>query len=232
MEILRFAGFVDELGRGKTLIFSESLKSGKKLPQVILEKSGRYDRWRLNLYDGTKNTIQLKLLSRLKETYTDEHKALIANALVLWRDRPVAEIRQYIDGESLPLFAAVLADINGPIFYYEKEDKIVLRRWTRILLGEGKDSKQLSIPEEQDLQNFSYDLQTKYHKGYITPKELRDLAGMGHTKSEMTISSNLLHKWTEDGIVEKIKKGIYRFVPRTTRLTSMLELLQERLKIE
>lgn len=232
MEILRLAGFVDELGRGKTLIFSESLKNGKKPPQVVLEKSGRYDRWRLYLYDGTKDIIQLKLLSRLKETYLDEHKALIANALVLWKDQSVAEIRQYIDGESLPLFLTVLADINGPIFYYEKEDKIVLRRWTRILLGEGKDSKQLSMPEEQDLQDFSYDIQTRYHKGYITPKELRDLAGMGHTKSEMTISSNLLHKWTQEGVVDKIRNGVYRFVPRTAPITSILELLQERLKTD
>ncbi len=232
MEILRLAGFVDELGRGKTLIFSESLKNGKKPPQVVLEKSGRYDRWRLYLYDGTKDIIQLKLLSRLKETYPDEHKALIANALVLWKDQSVAEIRQYIDGESLPLFLTVLADINGPIFYYEKEDKIVLRRWTRILLGEGKDSKQLSMPEEQDLQDFSYDIQTRYYKSYITPKELRDLAGMGHTKSEMTISSNLLHKWTQEGVVDKIRKGVYRFVPKTAPMTSILELLQERLKTD
>ena len=47
MEVLRVAGHVDELGRGKNLIFSDSIKNGKRSPEVILERAGRYDRWKL-----------------------------------------------------------------------------------------------------------------------------------------------------------------------------------------
>ena len=35
MEALRIAGFVDELGRGKNVIFSESIKTGKRPPKCI-----------------------------------------------------------------------------------------------------------------------------------------------------------------------------------------------------
>jgi hypothetical protein len=94
MEVLRIAGFVDELGRGKNLIFAESLRHGKNPPEVIIEESGRYDRWRLFLYGSPQNRIQLRLLNRLREFYPDEQKALIANALVLWRGRSVTDIRQ------------------------------------------------------------------------------------------------------------------------------------------
>ena len=70
-----------------------------------------------------------------------QHKALIARALILWNKQPVSQIKRYIDSESVPLFAEVLRDLDGPILFYEKEDRIVLQRWVRVLLEEGKDSK-------------------------------------------------------------------------------------------
>jgi len=225
MESLRLSGHVDELGLGKSVIFGESLRNGKRPPQVVLEAGHRYDRWRLFLYGGHSDDTQLRLLQRCRQTYPEERKALIANALVLWRDRPVAEIRKFIDGESLPVFAEVLTDLNGPIFYYRKEDRIVLRRWAAVLLGEGKDSKQLSIPEEESLLALAYELRTKYHKGYVTPKELRELAGMGHTHSEGVLISMLLHKWGQNGIVERVKKGLYRFVPREAQRSELARVL-------
>lgn len=211
METLRLAGFVDELGRGKNLIFADSLTYGKQPPYVSIEKGGRYDRWRLMLYGGAKNNTQIRMLNRLKEMYKDEQKALIANALVLWRGDTVSSIRKYVDGESSPLFAEILSDLTGPIFYYKEKDEIILRRWASILLGEGKDSKQLSAAEEADLQNFARKMQLEYRHGYITPREFRELAAMGHTKSEQTLSSRLLKKWHEKGVVRKVKKGLYQF---------------------
>jgi hypothetical protein len=151
---------------------------------------------------------------------------LIASALVFWRERQVAEIRNFIDGESLPLFAEVLADHHGPIFYYEKEDRIILRRWASVLIGEGKDSKQLSIPEEERLRDFAYELRSKYRGGYITPKELRDLAGMGHTAAEGVLISQLLRKSKSEGVVESIRKGLYRFVPRESKVTDIAKILE------
>jgi predicted HTH transcriptional regulator len=97
MESLRLSGHVDELGLGKNVIFAESLRNGKRPPQVNVEPGHRYDRWRLYLYGGHRDETQLRLLQRCRQTYPDERKALIANALVLWRDRPVAEIRKFID---------------------------------------------------------------------------------------------------------------------------------------
>jgi predicted HTH transcriptional regulator len=214
MEALRLAGFVDELGRGKNLIFAEFLRNGKKPPEVILEGGGRYDRWRLYLYASAQDRQQLRVFERLKEMYHDEHKALIANALVLWRGHTVSSIRQYVDGESSHTFAEVLADLNGPIFYYQKKDEIVLRRWVRILLGEGKDSKQLSVDEEEELLEFASKIHMDYNRGYITPKELREHAGMGHTPSEVVLSSQILKRWTTQGKVKKVKKGLYQFLKK------------------
>jgi len=228
METLRLAGFVDELGRGKNLIFAESLKNGTKPPEVVLEKGGRYDRWRLYLYGGLKDKAQLRIFDRLKEKYGDEQKALIANALVLWRGHTVSDIRQYVDGESSRIFAEVLTDLGGPIFYYQQKDQIVLRRWVSVLLGEGKDSKQLSAAEEADLLDFASKLQLDYYRGYITPKELRNLAGMGNSSSEIVLSSQILRNWKERGIVRKIKKGLYQFAKRepVINMDHILKLLE------
>lgn len=192
MEVLRLAGCVDELGRGKNLIFAESLRYGKHAPEVIIERGGRYGRWKLFLYGGSQNPVQIRLLSRLRQLYPDEQKALIANALVLWRGHSVSDIRQYVDGQSSELFAEVLTDLKGPIFYFKERDQIVPQRWVSVLLGEGKDSKRLSPSEEADLLDFARKLKIEYNRGYITPEELRDLAGIGHTPSEKVLSSNLL----------------------------------------
>jgi hypothetical protein len=231
METLRLAGFVDELGRGKNLIFAESLRNGKKPPEVVLEKGGRYDRWRLYIYGGSQDRTQLRVFQRLKEMYSDEQKVLIANALVLWRGQTVSNIRQYVDGESSRTFAEVLADLHGPIFYYEKNDQIVLRRWVRVLIGEGKDSKQLSAAEEADLFDFASKIHIEYDRGYITPKELRDDAGMGNTPSEVVLSSQILKRWKEQGKVKRFKKGLYQFTKpvRPVDFNALLKLLRTKL---
>lgn len=216
MEALRLAGSVDELGRGKTLIFADSLCNGKRPPEVIVEKGGRYDRWRLIIHGGDQDRLHLRVYDRLRRMYPDEHKALIAHALVLWRGQTVSQIRQYVDGESSRSFAEVLADLRGPIFYYQKRDQIILRRWVSVLLGEGKDSKKLSAAEEEDLFEYVRKFHTEFHRGYITPKELREAADMGHTPSEVVLGSQILRKWTEEGKVERVKKGLYKLIPPQT----------------
>lgn len=230
MEALRVAGHVDELGRGKNLIFSESIRNGKTAPQVVVERAGRYDRWKLTLYGGTQSTTTLRLFDRCRAIYKDDQKALIAQALVLWRDRPVSEIKNYIDGDFARQFVEVLSDLRGPIFYYREKDRITLRRWAAILLGEGKDSKALSPAEERNLRDFAFDMQTKYHDGFITPKDLRNLAAMADTPSERVLSSSILKKWKTEGTVRRICRGQYRFVPRKVSpaetLGDLLELFR------
>jgi predicted HTH transcriptional regulator len=214
MELLRVAGTVDELGRGKHLIFSQSIERGQPAPEVIVERAGRYERWKLVVHGGTAQPTMLRLLQRTREIYKDERKALIAQALVLWRDKPVREIRNYVDGDFARQFAEVLSGIDGPIFYYEKEDRITLRRWAEVLIGEGKDSKDLSPGEEERLQSLAYDLQAKFNNGIITPKDLRGLCPMGNTKSEQVLSSSILKRWHSKGIVERLGHGKYKFAAK------------------
>jgi len=231
METLRLAGIVDELGRGKNLIFTDSIKSGKRPPQVFLEKAGRFNRWKLCIYGGSPDGIHLKLFKRIQNVYSNEQTALIAYALVLWKNLPVSTIRNYIDGESAPLFAEVLSDFNGPIYYYEKKDEIVLRRWVRILLEEGKDSKTFDIAEEEGLFDFAYDIQVEFHNGMVTPKILRKLAHMGETKSEKVLSSTLLKKWESEGKINKVKQGVYKFIKKfidQTTFDKVLKILKEK----
>lgn len=226
MEALRLAGAVDELGRGKNLIFRDSINSGVRPPQVAIEKAGRYDRWRLYLYGGTRNEMQLRLLRRIQDLYPDPQKALIAFALVLWRNMPLSEIRQYIDGESAALFAEVITDLNGPVFYIPDQDRLVLSRWVRVLVEEGKDSKTLTPAEEQRLYDLAYDLTTQYDQGLFTPKRLRELAELGETASDRTTSSNLLKKWLAEGKIKKARKGVYEFVARRVTHVDVKRLLE------
>ena len=230
MEVLRIAGHVDELGRGKNLIFSESIRNGKRPPEVILERAGRYDRWKLLLYGGEADERQIRLLERIRAIYGDDQKVLIAHALVLWRDKPVTEITNYIDGDFSRQFAEVLSNLKGPTFYWKAQDKIVLSRWASVLLGEGKDSKTFSPAEEEQMRTFAYDIRMNYHGGYITPKDLRDLAHMGNTPSEKSLSSKLLSKWTSEGSVRKLGQGKFQFVKKvefpSSDFSELLKLLE------
>jgi hypothetical protein len=144
----------------------------------------------------------------------------------------VKEIRKYIDDEIAPLFAEVLGDAFGPIFYYEKEDRIIPQRWVSILLEEGKDSKSFTEPEEERLFELCYKCKvTDYSKGIITPREVRKYADMGDTKSEIVLTSNLLKKWVREKKVERVRKGTYRIIKRREEIPSLsrlLELLKER----
>ena len=213
------------------MIFADSIKKGKRPPYVSLERAGRFDRWRLCLYGGLSNSIQLRLFNRIREIYHSEQKALIAHALILWNNQPVSQIRHYVDSESVPLFAEVLRDLDGPIFFYEKEDRIVLQRWVRVLLKEGKDSKSFTTAEEEQLYRFAYEMQSRYNDFLVTTKEFRRLAHMGDTKSEIVLSSTLLKKWVGEKKVDKVRKGVYKFrdrTPKAVQLNRLIDLLQEK----
>jgi len=224
METLRVARLVDELGRGKNVIFRESIFAGKRPPQAMTERAGHYSRWKLVLYDGTRDDRQLRLLERLRDHYgNDEHKALIANALVLWRSQSVSTIKGYVDDESFPVFQEVLEDANGPVFFYEGADEIIPSRWINVLLRDGKDSKQLSEAEEFHLYDVLYHIHANFHQGIVTTDDVRKMARFGKTSSENALLSKLFRKWAAEGKVEKIKSGRYRFLKdNTPRKTASL----------
>ena len=197
---------------------------------MYIEGAGRLNRWRTIIHGGKRDRRQLDLLDRLSDIYDSEGKVLIAAALVLWHDKPVQDLRQYIDGDSAPHFAEILSDLKGPIFYYEKEDKIILNRWVTVLLSEGKQSKVLSQAEEEGLFKFAHQLQTQYHDGFITPKVLRELAHMTDNQSEQVLSCNLLRKWQKEGKVIKVRRGTYRFVAGSVELMNMYQTILNQLK--
>lgn len=231
MEALRLGGAVDELGRGKNLIYSESLRKGNLPPEVVIERAGRYNRWRLFIFFRSLEQKYLMMSRRLVSLYKDEHKAQIANALVMWRNKKVAEIREYIDGESFPLLAEILRDFNGPVFYYEKDDSLVLQRWARLIIEKGVSSRRFTVAEEESLLRFCYEMCTKFSNGILTSKEFRQLAQMGDSPSEVTLSSNMLRKWTSSGVTTRVRKGTYRFikVPESETMEQNLEILKARL---
>lgn len=137
--------------------------------------------------------------------------ALIAGALVLWRNKKVAEIRQYVDGDFAAQFAEVLSSLDGPIFYSPETDQIFLTRWARILLGEGKDSKGLSKVEEIQLLSRTHNHCWESNMGEVTPADLRRLCQMGDTQSEKSLSSRIIAKWMADGHLTRLAQGRYRF---------------------
>jgi predicted HTH transcriptional regulator len=230
MEVLRLSNNVDELGRGKNLIFAESLRYGKHPPQVVIQHAGKFDRWALNVHGGVKNKRYLKLRKRIGNIYQDDQKALIAHALVLWSDKPVKEIKKFIDDTFSEPFAEVLSSLDGPIFYHQEQDKIILNRWAKLLLDEGRDSKTLSPSEENSLRSFLKSYCLKYDDGYISPKELRRLGHMAETSSEKTLSSKLLSKWGKKGYLIKVGRGKYRFEEKMKMVRiSVKDILLEKL---
>ncbi len=211
MEVLRLSRHVDELGRGKNLILAESLKEGKKPPQVDIERAGRYSRWKLTIHGGETSSIYLRLLERSKTFYQDDLKALLACSLALWNEKNIDEIRNSIEGDYKRKFNEVLSTFGGPIFYHEESNSIYLSRWARILLTEGKDSKEFEPHEEHNLKNSLRSLSNRYFSGFITTKQFRTYAYMADTASEKTQSAKILAKWVKDGTLEKISRGNYRF---------------------
>jgi predicted HTH transcriptional regulator len=212
MEALRLGGLVDELGLGKNVIFRESIIQGKRQPEVIIENAGRFNRWRLVLYGGLSIDRHIRLLKRLNDKYPSPQKALLAFSLAIWSDQNVSHIRQYIGKDAMPMFDEVLHDLTGPVFYWEERDRLVLNRWARILLHEGKDSKQPSDQELEALFRLVSHLAMKYDGGHVTPAALRQYGEFGDSKSEMTLTSRILGRWVKQGRLERASVGKYKLL--------------------
>jgi predicted HTH transcriptional regulator len=222
MEVLRIAKHVDELGRGKYLIYSDSVKSGKLPPEVVLESAGRFRRWKLILHGSIIDEKNKKAFEAIKARYGDTEKSQIAFSLVLWRQKTIEEISQYIDGESKGKFADIIRDYRGPIYYSKELRRFILNRWIKLIVEEGKASKTLTAAEEKRLFDLAYSLGVEYDEGYITSKRLRELGGFGNSKSANTQCSVLLRKWKSEGkITSEDKRGVYRFVRNEAEIESL-----------
>jgi hypothetical protein len=49
---------------------------------------------------------------------------------------------------------------------------------------------------------------------------------MGHTAAEGVLISQLLRKWKSEGVVESVRRGLYRFVPRESRMADITKILE------
>jgi len=224
MEVLRVARHVDELGRGKYLIYSEFIKSGKLPPEVILESAGRMSRWKLVLYGSVLDAKSLKAFDAIRERYGDTEKSQIAFSLVLWRKKSVDDISKYIDGESKGKFLEIMQDFRGPVYFYQKENRLVLNRWIKLIVEEGKASKTLTPAEEKHLFDLAYKLSFDYDEGFLSARRLKELGDLGTSRSANTQCSMLLAKWREEGkLFNTKKKGLYKFVRNEAEMTSIAQ---------
>lgn len=228
METLRVSGVVDELGRGKNIIYSELLKNGNKPPEIYIEKAGRFSRWNLCIYvEGIDKKI-LRLYDVIQSNYATSIKSQMAFSLVLWKGKPVSEIKKYIDGESEKAFLEIINDLKGPVFYWQERDEIVLRRWARLIIEEGRDTKKFTSAEEQDLIKSLHELSKKYWGSFFTLKQLREFASIGDTPSAIQQSCKMVSNWEKEKIVKKIKKGEYKFIEKKgTNADEALNILKE-----
>lgn len=219
MEVLRLLDRADELGRGKKKILSECLCNGFHAPYITITDAGRYKRWSLKVDFSHASAKHQKAFDAIRSMYSIE-KSLIAYSLVLWREKSFSEIRLCFDSYEAKLAAEIIGDLRGPIFYWRERDKITPHRWLRILLEEGKSSKGLTIHEKEELYETLFEIQTKYAGGYVTPKDVREIAHLSNTASDKTLSSKILTDWDAQGKLTKVKKGTYKFKDTPTDTNS------------
>jgi len=215
METLRFIGKVDELGRGKKRLFSECLMKGFTAPHITITEAGKNKRWQLIIPINDENENYNELKNRLINIYGTE-KGLIAYALVLWKDLKFSEIAKYFDEWYSKIATEIIADIKGPVFFWKERDQITLHRWVEVLINEGKASKGFSEYEERQLFDSFKNIFNQFHGGIFSSKQFREFAHMSNSPSDRVLASNVLNKWLKAGKLEKLKRGNFQFIEKTT----------------
>ncbi|MBX3321903.1 MAG: hypothetical protein KF757_02820 [Phycisphaeraceae bacterium] len=212
VEFLRLCEFVEELGRGKRVIYRESIKYGHLPPNVKIGRAGKNNRWSLSIFGGFADEKLVKLLTRLRDYYKDEQRAIVGLSLVLWRDKPVGELREFFGPEYNDLLLELLSDMRGATWYRAEDDRVYLSRWAQLILDEGVDSKRLSSAEEEQLFEFAASMARTFNKGFITNCDLRTWASIGDAPSAKTQASLLLKKWVQNGSLQRTNRSTYLFV--------------------
>ncbi len=227
METLRIANKVDELGRGKKKLLSECLINGFNAPIVTISDAGRYKRWSLQMaFEGNNERFMNLQKSLNKQYFGNQEKSLISYALVLWHQKPFSEIKRYFDNHESQIAAEIISDFKGPVFFWEEKDKIVLHRWVKVLIEEGKASKGFTYFEEQQLYKRCLEFHNKFYGGLITPAEFREIAHLSRSGSDKSLSSRMLSKWVEEGRLQRVKKGTYKFLETNTIEIEKSELMR------
>ena len=234
MEILRIAKRVDELGRGKTKLLSECLRSGFGPPEINVSDAGLFRRWSLHLEINQGNDTFRLLYDQICRLYSPSNdKILIAYALVLWRQKPFSEIKRYFDAVESRIAAEIISDIKGPLFFWEEKDLLYPHRWVQILLEDGRQSRGFTLYEERRIFSLCKEICLNHYSGYLTTAHFRDLAHLSNSQSDKNLATRTLKKWQRAGQLTSIAKGKYRFAESETveieksALTKILELFEK-----
>jgi hypothetical protein len=234
MEILRIAKRVDELGRGKTKLLSECLRSGFGPPEINVSDAGLYKRWSLHLEINQGDETLRLLFDQISRLYSPNNdKILIAYALVLWRQKPFSEIKRYFDAVESRIAAEIISDIKGPLFFWEEKDLLSPHRWVQILLEDGRQSRGFTPYEEKRILNLCKEICLNHYSGYLTTSQFRELAHLSTSPSDKNLATRTLKKWQRTGQLAMISKGKYRFAESETveiqksTLTRILELFEK-----
>ena len=208
MHTLRMARITDEQGTGKMRVFRLMLESGKRGPIIDFQELGDYCRWSITLFNDEQNKELKSIAGDLKKQFENEDQWRMAIALLLWRDKTWKEIINYMDEYNLHIAKQVLGNRYTPVMYFR--GKLYTKRWAEVRL-KGQLSKQFLESEKEMFLNLLMNYSLEYNNGHISSQEARDIIGLSDHQSEKSQLSALFKEWKEKGIIEKIKKGQWKF---------------------
>ena len=208
MHTLRFARITDEQGTGKMRVFRLMLESGKREPIIDFQELGDYCQWSITLFNDEKNK-ELKSIARdLKKEFKNKDQWRMAIALLLWRDKTWKEIINYMDEYNLHIAKQVLDSRYTPVMNFR--GKLYTKRWAEVRL-KGQLSKQFLESEKEMFLCLLMNYSLEHNNGHISSQEAREIIGLSDHQSEKSQLSALFKEWKEKEIIEKIKKGQWKF---------------------
>lgn len=217
MQLLREAGFTDELGSGKTRLYSQMLEAGKREPVIEYYEKGTFACWQITLYNEQNSKPYTELLERFKSELNSLEEARLATALTLWRQQKWSEILRKLDEHYQNLARRIVQNVNSPIVIFG--DEVFTKRWVNSALA-GQHSMAFTSHEESQLRKLLHLIAyTGDRNGKLNTKEAKRIIGLSNTPSESTQLSNLFRKWRSEGLLKDgSKRGEWLFVqPPTER---------------
>ena len=208
MHTLRTARITDEQGTGKMRVFRLMLESGKREPIIDFQELKDYGRWSITLFNDEKNKELKNIASDLKKEFENEDQWRMAIALLLWRDKEWSEIVNQMDEYNLHIAKLVLGSRHAPVMLLR--GRLYTKRWAIVRL-KGQLSKQFLESEKEIFLNLLMGYSLEHNSGHISSQEARDIIGLSDHQSEKSQLSALFKEWRENGIIERIKKGQWKF---------------------
>ena len=207
MEVLRTAGITDELGTGKANVFRLAMENGKEEPSITFFKTNNFAKWQLTVYNSQRHEHIGRLLHKLTSSLPTPQHVRIATALILWQDHRWSAIKTRLDDHYQKIANEVIKHENSPVVI--NDDRLFVRRWAKVALS-GQSSKGFTPSEEQIIMQILVEV-ARNNACQISTKEAKHIIGLGKSQSESVQLSNLFRKWQKDGLVENVKRGVWRF---------------------